>query len=79
MQEAVKELLASEKGSMEAQFHLGALHVRGVAPLARDYTKANTYFSLAAAQGHSLASYNLAMMQLGGLGTPGACARHWIN
>ena len=75
VQEAVKELLkAAEKGSMEAQFHLGALHVRGVAPLARDYTKANTYFSLAAAQGHSLASYNLAMMQLGGLGAPIACA-----
>jgi SEL1 protein len=74
-QEAVKELLkAAERGSMEAQFHLGALHVRGVAPLARDYTKANTYFGLAAAQGHSLASYNLAMMQLGGLGAPIACA-----
>jgi SEL1 protein len=74
-QEAVKELLkAAERGSMEAQFHLGALHVRGVSPLARDYTKANTYFGLAAAQGHSLASYNLAMMQLGGLGAPISCA-----
>jgi SEL1 protein len=74
-QEAVKELMkAAERGSSWAQFHLGALHVRGVSPLARDYTKAITYFGLAGAHGHVLASYNLAMMQLGGLGAPIACS-----
>ena len=41
--------LAAEQGSAEAQFHLGALHIRGIA-LARDYTKAFYNFNLAAHQ-----------------------------
>ena len=39
----------------------------------RDFTKAFYNFNLAAHQGHAVAVYNLAMMQLAGVGLPPSC------
>ena len=47
------------------------MHAKGAA--CRDYTKAFYNFNLAAHQGHAVALYNLAMMQLAGAGLPASC------
>ena len=57
--------MSCEPWGLEPPCRLGALHVRGIA-VKRDYTKAYYNFNLAAHQGHVVATYNLAMMQLAG-------------
>ena len=64
---------AAERGSADAQFHLGAMYVTGVGVPRKDHSKAFYHFSLAAHQSHTIAIYNLAIMHAAGLGAPMSC------
>jgi SEL1 protein len=64
---------AAEQGSADAHAALGVLHARGAAGAQRDPSKAFLHLNTAAHSGHLLATYNLARMQLAGLGLPASC------
>ena len=59
---------AAEQGSPDAHAALGALHAQGLEGLPKDRAKALLHLNTAAANGHLLASFAVAMLQL----NPGA-------
>jgi len=64
--------MAAERGSADAQYNIGAMHVDGL-HLKKAYEKALHYLTLSAHQGHTLALHTLAKMHVHGLGTPRSC------
>jgi len=65
---------ASEKGSLNAKYNLGMLHLdENLQPNKFSLGKAYDYFKSAAAKGHTLSSYNLAVMNYLGFGTYKSC------
>ena len=51
------------QGHTEAWFHLGVMHLNGWGTV-RNLQQAQYFFSMAAKVGHTLGTYNLAMLQL---------------
>jgi len=65
---------AAEKGNLNARYNLGVLHLdEKLLPSKFSLGKAYDYFKSAASKGHTLSSYNLAVMNYLGYGTYRSC------
>jgi len=65
---------ASEKGNLNARYNLGIIHLDDKTQTGKySLGKAYDYFKYAAGKGHTLSSYNLAVMNYLGYGTYKSC------